>query len=263
MEHALFITKISDLKYWTKKYIRLYYGNEFCQTLLPTKEDISNIIEFIEQNNTKLTFVTPFVTNEGIDKLRKIFDILSKSVPSSEIVVNDFGVLNMLNKHFNFSNLILGRLLNKQKRGPRILNFLDKISQESLEHFRNNNTSASIYQDFLIKNKIQRIELDNLLHGILTKPSKLKKSLYIPYGYVTTTRYCLANGSKDKSKKEWITIFPCKKECQDFEATLTHKSMPTELYLKGNTQFFKNDKLPDNLESLGVDRIVHQPVIPI
>ena len=69
MEHALFITKISDLKYWTKKYIRLYYGNEFCQTLLPTKEDISNIIDSnaAYRENIRWDLTTDYTTE--LDKI--------------------------------------------------------------------------------------------------------------------------------------------------------------------------------------------------
>lgn len=44
---------------------------------------------------------------------------------------------------------------------------------------------------------------------------------------------------------------------------LQHKQMPADLLLKGNTQFFKNEQLPDNLKDLSIDRIVYEPEIPI
>lgn len=263
MEHALFITKLSNLKYWGRKYNRLYYGTEFCENLLPTKDELIKVIKFTKQNKLNLTFVTPFVTNKGIKTLLQLFKLLEDKMPSSEIVVNDFGVLNLLDKSFDFSELILGRLLNKQKRGPQILDLLGKMPEEALEHFRRSNIEVPILQDFLIKHNIKRVELDNLLQGLLVDSLNMKKSLYMPYGYITTTRYCLANGSKDEAKKDWIAIFPCKKECQGFEVVLTHKSMPVPLYLKGNTQFFKNETLPNNSKNLNVDRIVYQPEIPI
>jgi len=34
--------------------------------------------------------------------------------------------------------------------------------------------------------------------------------------------------------------------------------MPVTLFIKGNTQFFKNDQLPSNLSLLGIDRLVQE-----
>jgi hypothetical protein len=39
--------------------------------------------------------------------------------------------------------------------------------------------------------------------------------------------------------------------------------MPVKLLLKGNTQFFINEVLPDDLEALKIDRLVFQPRIPL
>jgi len=38
MEQAIFISKIENLKYVNSKYTRLYFGNEFCQRLIPRKD---------------------------------------------------------------------------------------------------------------------------------------------------------------------------------------------------------------------------------
>jgi hypothetical protein len=39
--------------------------------------------------------------------------------------------------------------------------------------------------------------------------------------------------------------------------------MPVTILLKGNSQFFRNDKLPENLEEMGIDRLIFEPEIPI
>ena len=41
MERALFIAKQKNLKYLTADYQRVYFGNEFCERLLPGPETLS------------------------------------------------------------------------------------------------------------------------------------------------------------------------------------------------------------------------------
>ena len=58
-------------------------------------------------------------------------------------------------------------------------------------------------------------------------------------------------------------IEPCGHECQIYTFGLTHKDMPVKLMLRGNTQFFRNDTLPENLDELGIDRLVFEPDLPL
>jgi hypothetical protein len=65
--------------------------------------------------------------------------------------------------------------------------------------------------------------------------------------------------------KGMIGIFPCKKECQKYTFTLDNPVMTTTLIRKGNTIFYKNEKIPtgDELRQKQVDRLVIQPEIPV
>ena len=264
MEETLFVTKKQDLKYWNGKYTRLYFGNEFCQRLIPTKEDLGYVIGFVKKNNIKLSFVTPYVTDEGIEKLEPLLELLNKKLPESEVIINDYGALELMQEKKLKLKPVLGRLLTKQKRGPRIINIMGKLPKPAIEHFRKSNAEVPIFQEFLIKNGFERVELDNLLQGIGddVSESKIKASLYHPYAYVTTTRFCL---TAICDKKNVIPgIYPCKKECQRYGPfKLTNKNMPVPLLLKGNTQFFENKKLPEGLEEKGIGRLVYELELPI
>jgi len=264
MEEALFITKIQNLKYWNKKYTRLYFGNEFCQRLIPTKEDMNYVIDFVKKNNTRLSFATPYVTDEGVERLEPLLELLNEKLPESEVIINDYGTLELIQERKLKLKPVLGRLLTKQKRGPRIINIMDNLPKPAIEHFRKSNAEVPVFQEFLIKNGFDRVELDNLLQGIeddLSK-SEIKASLYFPYAYVTTTRFCL---TAICDKKDAVPgIYPCKKECQRYGPfKLTNKTMPVPLLLKGNTQFFENKKLPRGLEERGINRLVFEPELPV
>ena len=66
MERALFIAKSKNLKYFSSQLTRLYFGTEFCQRLLPSKNEIDRVMGFVQENNCAFTLVTPYVTNEGL-----------------------------------------------------------------------------------------------------------------------------------------------------------------------------------------------------
>ncbi len=267
LEKTIFISTLQGIKYLNNGYSRIYFGNEFCQQLIPGKKDLKEIIRIAKKRGKGFTLVTPYVTNEGLTKLRGLFDLLKKQRECCEVVVNDWGVLRLLNKEYDRLQPILGRLLHKLKRGPEITNVMRKLPLPAAQHFKDSNVSLIWYRRFLFRNRIQRVEFDNLAQGIETAIGSgmcpMQGSLYIPYVYVTTTRICLVNGCDAEVKTDKVGIFPCGKECQKYTFYLTNSDIPVKLILKGNTQFFINEKIPRNLKSNGINRIVEQPEIPI
>lgn len=276
MEKAIFVSKIKHLKYVNETFTRLYFGNEFCERLLPSAYELKKVLKFVYKKSIAFTFVTPYVTNKGLLNLDKLFSAISNqsnqfenkskspSKNQSEIVINDWGVLELIKeKKPANSELVLGRLLTKMKRGPRILNF--KCNKITETHFKRSNIELPIFQKFLIENDIKRVELDNLLQGIDFDFSKnvLKASLYYPYLYVATTRRCITNSCDLLSAINKIGIFPCNKECQKYTLRLKHEYMPKTILLKGNTQFIKNQNIPEGLGERGINRLIYQPKIPI
>jgi hypothetical protein len=214
----------------------------------------------------QFTFVTPYVTNKGLRSLEGLFEFITKVNPGCEVVFNDYGVLRiLLNNYFNDLKPVMGRLLNKMKRGPRLMNLINILPEATVKYFRSSSLDTKAFQDFLLKHKIKRVEIDNLLQGIELNLANfgISASLYVPYAYVTTTRACLAINCDVHGKEDEVGVFPCKGECQKYIFYLRNKVMPVLLIRKGNTVFLKNDKIPGNLEKMGVDRIVYEPLIPL
>ena len=289
MERAIFITKVSHLRYIDHKYSRLYYGSEFCERLIPLLSHLKQILSYVEKKRLDLSFITPYVTNDGLKKLEPLFELLNSMKSNPEVIINDWGVLNLVNRKYLNLTPVLGRLLTKQKRGPTLLRLLKrKISAKLIQDSQNpairyilfqkrlpfdldsyykgsNATSVSIIHNFLINQRIKRIELDNTVQGLLLDlpKGKISASIYLPYVYITTTFYCPTAGC-DQKKKSLLKIKPCKMQCQRYVFKLRHRTMPKVIYLKGNTQFYKNTRLTmRELEKAGVNRIVYQPKIPI
>ena len=288
-EKAIFITKVSQLRYIDYKYTRIYYGNEFCERLIPSLQDLNQILDYIQKRGLEFSFVSPYITNIGLKKLGALFELLKSTRISCEVIINDWGVLNLINRQYPDFQPVLGRLLTKQKRGPRLIELLKRqirprlivnsknpsqrniVIQKMLPldldpYYKGSNASSvPIIHNFLISQRIKRIELDNLAQGMLLElpRTKISASVYTPYIYITTTFFCPTAGC-DQKKKSLLKIKPCKRQCQRYLFKLRHKTMPKVIYLKGNTQFYKNTKLAvGELKNLGIDRIVYQPEIPI
>jgi len=265
MEQALYISKITNLNYWNKEFSRLYFGVEFCERLLPSLAQLKKALEYARNHHVHFTLVTPYVTNRGLEKVEKLIATLSERTSESEVVFNDWGVFHLLKENNYPLKPVMGRMLNKMKRDPRIVNIMDMIPPSSREYFTSPGLSLPEVQGFLIKNKIRRVEFDNLLQGLNLDGinHKIHLSLYLPFAYITTTRFCFMPSIHHPQELK-IGVLPCKKECQQHAFQLFNPVMTTPLIRRGNTIFFSNEQIPDALiREKKIDRIVIEPEIPL
>ncbi|MCX8043268.1 MAG: hypothetical protein N3B18_03990 [Desulfobacterota bacterium] len=260
-ERALFIAIPENLKYLSADYQRVYFGDEFCERLLPSPPILKDIMDQVAERGCAFTLVTPYVTQTGLAAVEKLLDILPTG---TEVVFNDWGVFRVMKNRYPHLKPVLGRLMTKIKRGPRIMNFLDRLPPDALRHLRSTNLGVPHYVRFLLEQGIERAELDNPLHGldISDVPQELHLSLHIPFVYVTTTRFCLVANCDNPEKKGFIGVFPCGKECRTYTFYLDNAVMTTLLIRRGNTIFYKNTTVPDQLKTSPIDRVIISPEIP-
>lgn len=280
IEKAIHITNLKNLRYFKKnEFDRIYWGVEFCQNLIPTIQDTEKILGFVRENNLKFSLVSPFVTEYGLKRLRSIFYWLNKKKVNCEIIVNDWGVLECL--HGEFKRLfepVFGRLLVRQQRDPAMKEVLEKqppfavkgkdkkiriIVHRPPSKFYQQGIKASyvnsnLFQGFLSKFGIRRVELNNLIQGLNLKEIRFKKSIYNPFVHISTTRFCPMETRYQKIYR----INVCKKECQSYYGILCNKAVPAIIYKRGNTTFYKNPLDINNSSYLDIDRVVFQPEIP-
>lgn len=262
MEEAIFIAGTSDLNGWSPRYSRIYFGNEFCRGLIPSREELAKVMDFVLSNNLGFTFVTGFATDADINYLKDLLSDVSLRLPGSEIVVNDWGFLNVAGGYK--LTPVIGRLLSKQRRDPRILNLMRKLPQKAADCLKSSGGGPYLRR-LLHKKSVNRLEIDNLPQGIILNGAAIaegfKYSLYFPFNYVATSRECPFNNGR---------LAPgdgrpagCGRKCRGTIITLKHRTMPLPLYMKGNTIFIENRNIPESLSSKGIDRIVYQYGIPM
>lgn len=280
IEKAIHITNLKNLKYFQKeKYQRIYWGVEFCQNLIPTVADTEEILKFIIKNNLKFSFVTPFVTGYGLERLRRIFYWLNKRRVSCEVVVNDWGALGCLHTEFRrIFEPVFGRLLVRQQRDPAMKGVLEKQPAFAVkakdgkisiivhrppgkryqEGIKSSYVNSILFQRFLSKFGVKRVELNNLIQGLNLNGIRFKKSIYSPFVHISTTRFCPMQTRYQKIYR----INVCQRECQKYYEILRNEAIPKIIYKRGNTTFYKNPLEIKNLPRLDIDRIVFQPTLP-
>jgi len=263
MEQAIFISKVENLKYFSPYFSRLYFGNEFCEQLIPSVADLEQVLDFVSENSLDFAFVTPYLTDNGLRRLELLLQVIAQKRPDSEVVFNDYGLLRILRSRYSELEPVMGRLLNRMKRGPRLMMVIDKLPQTTVEYFQSSNLTVPALSKFLNDNGVRRVELDNLLQDFDFSLDNLSASLYLPFAYVTTTRLCLVSSCDIPEREELIGVFPCQRECQKYTFYLRSEIMPVILIRKGNTIFFENRALPDSIEEMGITRIVTEPEIPM
>ena len=230
-----------------KKYVHeVVY--EFCFKKLCSIGNLHTIAK--KCNFEKITILTPFVTQSDISKIKKFFDSLHEIYPKTEVVFNDWGVFHLIKQNGYKFKTIAGRLINKQKKDPRIRFLLNKINFKMINYFRSTPSDNSYLLDFLVENKIYRIEMDNVIQGF-NKIKKIKASIYYPKVLVTVSRMCMG------SEYKYIFKETCSQECLKNLFVIKKYQLTRPIYIEGNHQYYLNYKIPKDLDKLNVDRIVY------
>ncbi|MCE1245464.1 MAG: hypothetical protein LWY06_02340 [Firmicutes bacterium] len=231
---------------------RIYFGPEFCWRRLPSVNTVDEIAVFCRRNDFNFTFVTPFLPENGIAAVDKILEHFDRKKYYPEILVSDWGMLQYIpEKYGNRFPLVAGRLLAKQKTGPRI-ELIKEANPNAYISARKNHLDIPELLNFLKSAGVIRLELDLLLQGIdlqLSEDCSLPLSFYYPYAYVSTTRRCPI-----------MEAIGC--ACEDSAFEMQSKDMPVKLFSKGNTVFLKHEKIGSDYIHPEFDRVVYEPDIP-
>lgn len=243
-EQALFLQHLPAAP--PANHSRLYYGAEFCFWRFPPVSKILAARQWTVDAGWDFTLVTPLLAEDERCRLQEALqELLPQLTPGDEVLISDWGALELVRAVRQDLVVILGRTLSGQKRGPRSLGLSLTAAQQ--EYFQRGSWHNREAVTLLAEQGINRIEQDNLLQGLAPLPEGLHGSLHRPYAMVTSSRNCPFRPTAIPG--------PCPAPCG---ALFSLRSNETDvlLYQDGNTQFLRNVTLPDDLAGLRIDRIV-------
>lgn len=261
---------------------RLYFGSEFCQYRLPQEREMLQAYDYAVSNQLSFTLVTPYLPQAGLQKLKLLIKSLTSHMeelnpPANpvEVVVNDWGTLHFLHREYPQFELVLGRLLNKMIRDPRVTHLYqsDQAPEPARQALQESSTTVGYFRQFVEQAGVKRIELDNMIQGLSSLDEWLPVSLHLGYGCVATGRSCLVGTLHKPKESKFKGDVRCKQQCRHYLAELVNTnqrlgSLPTRMFQKGNSVFYvqEEDLLKQGLsllEQQEVNRLVYSPRIPV
>jgi hypothetical protein len=257
-------------------FARCAFGNEFCEHLIPSTAAFESALGAARSRGLAFTFLTPYVSNEGLAALRPLFELLSLQC-GGEVVFNDWGVLNLLRREFPSLTPSQGRLLNKSLRDPRVTTVYANAPAPApaLSVLQRSNLDCESYTDLLSRLGVSAVEMDNLPQGndLSFAGSGMNVSVYLPFGFISTSRICMAAGLHYRKRDKFQPGAQCRHECQTHLLEYAYTNSPfgnrdQKFYLKGNSYFYAHTEamlraLFDQARSGRIARMVFQPRLPM
>ena len=258
---------------------RLYFGQEFCEFLIPDTDELEKAYSFARQLGWHFTYVTGFVTDARLSQLEQNLAFLARQARGAEVVVSDWGVLALLAGEFPELRPVLGRLLTKQirfarftaKPPPVCMDAIDapeqqiRLNQE--QALRGLGLSISEYRDELQRLGVERVELDIVPQSVDLPPGTwgMGVSCYYPWGYVSGKRNCLTSANADPDRQYVVLDKACPKLCRELNTSAEPAGVDEILVERGNAVFVYHDEwAAAYLDGrIPIDRLVLEPYIPL
>ncbi len=253
--------KVAEHRIFSKRFSRVYIGNEFCPNIFPDNQQLLKLMDKAYESNFEITLSFSCINESYIKQVNKILDEIDnwcKSVNRKvEIVINDWGMPEILKKYSNLQP-VLGRLLNRRKKDPRLKWWwgYDKCDC----NFDENILNTDHFIEFLDKLGISRFEFED--NPVKSRIPEGRHSLHFPFYQINTASFCLLYAHCNLKKPD-LVVSGCPNYCNEF-----YLQYPFHLDMigKGNTIFGFNKSLFIESETLkeyidaGIDRLVYSVI---
>lgn len=243
-----------------KELTRIYIGNEFCHNLFPDVDLLMNILDKCYRQNIGITICTTYMMEHQvsyyIDVIDRIYNWCICNNYGIDIVINDYGMIELLSDKNDYINIALGNLLNKRKRDPRYKYKRDIIQNPEL--ISQNTLNNDIYIEFLERNNIYKHEYQ--VCGYIMDIAEGHNSLHMPFYQTNTSQLCpLYAKVTYNNRGQQVSVDNCGRLCKKF-----YFSYPKHLKMLGryNSIFAYDETILSNKEIIqeyihqGIDRIV-------
>jgi hypothetical protein len=258
------------------EFTRCVFGNEFCEHLIPSSSALSSVLSIARERGLGITLLTPYVSNGGIVELQSLFRLLDHD-DDVEVVFNDWGVLNLLRREFPRLKPVQGRLLNKSLRDPRVTTIYATAPApiSAMATLQRSNLDCESYTGLLSRLGVQTVEMDNLPQGndLSFAEKGMKINVYLPFGFISTSRICMAAGLHYRKPDKFQPGAPCRHECRTHLLEYTYTNTPfgnrdQKFYLKGNSYFYVHTEamlrtLFEQAQGGLISRLTFQPRLPM
>jgi len=212
----------------------LYFGSEYCEHLFPTGEDLATATAHAKRLGLGFVLPTP-IANDGL--LNRI-SAAAESLPAgSEVLVNDWGVAQIMKRQFPGIQMRAGRQLAKIIKDPR-------MPAPALHKIYPSNYSAKPFANLLSSLGIRQVELDvpPFATPETFSVAELAVTVWAPYAYIAKGRICKVGSLGQKTEDKFAPGRPCRRECLGIlEREPDSAVSGLRTYSRGTTMFYQHD----------------------
>lgn len=238
---------------------RIYIGNEYCHNLFPNEKLLFKLMDKAYEEKLKITICFTYLRECYVEDTRALIDkiyswCLNKDL-KIEIVINDYGFIELLNNKTDYFKICLGNLLNKRKKDPRYI--YKNGYKENKDLMSKNSLNNWIVNKFYKNNNIDRYEYESC--GYIIEIPEGNHSLHIPFYQTNTSQFCplyarCTTGNRGSQK----LVKKCPNYCRDYVFLYPKHLMMVGRYnslFAFDKKIFNKDILKKYYEK-GIDRIV-------
>ncbi|MDQ0215888.1 hypothetical protein J2S13_002308 [Oikeobacillus pervagus] len=232
---------------------RIIFGSEFCQYRLPSKKSVKQALDYCWDQQLDFSFATPYVHEQKFQQLLEILEFLNGAAMGNnrpiEVIVNDWGVFHYVREHFQKLDIVIGRLLNKSIRDPRVAHYYTdpNAPKEGKDFYKKTGLLSEPFQQFLSSDNVTGYEFDQLIQGnsLSKKEAKQIIGLHFPFGCVASGSACMVGFMETEKSDKFRGDPECKQQCQLYIFELKnkrHHDMRNRVFQKGTTAFYSHDR---------------------
>ena len=202
---------------------RLYIGNTFCHLLFPKEDQLFLLLEKARKDGLQVTLTFSYIREFMLENVKMLLDRLESWCEANdcvlEIQINDWAMAEML-KGKRLLTLVLGILLNKRRKDPRLYYKFETMTQigavAGSKFLEENSLNADFYREYLEKEYgITRYEWESC--GYDMKLPTGKNSLHLPFYQTNTSQYCTLYAKCTTGERgKQMLVKQCSGFCKDY-----------------------------------------------
>ncbi|SHI32283.1 hypothetical protein [Parasporobacterium paucivorans] len=263
--HYIADSGLANSRLFSRTLSRVYIGSDFCNQLFPNDILLQKLLTQAYEENLNITVSYPVLIQRNLAPLKQSINIinafcLEKDI-EIELTINDYGMLQMLQEgKFSGIKPVLGRLLNKRKKDPRLKYRMAYDTYK--EKLGINNLNVEHYLNFLAKYNVTRFEFETC--DFLNEIPEGAHTLHFPFYQISTATNCLlyANCKNHTVAKQELPE-NCPHYCSEF-----YFSYPKHLNMIGKNnsifgvdkEFLSKQEIIDYYAEAGIDRLAFTPL---
>ncbi|RMG57213.1 MAG: hypothetical protein D6713_10095 [Deltaproteobacteria bacterium] len=207
-------------------------GSEYCRHLLPTLEEMEEIVRSLSGRGLSLSLLLPVLRDRDLKEVLLPLVKKGREVESFRIIAGDWGQVFLLKGLFPDLKVIPGRALSGQKLCVRV-DGSPFLREKEREVLLNDISSRRKFSEFLRKEFGIEEVFVNWTGVPPRKEGHLKRVYAFPYVFVTASDYCPHHGNRPSS-----LVHRCPRYCRNGVVRLDHASHRFPLFQRGKGKFF-------------------------